>query len=112
MSPLGSTAVNGSFTCSFQVFDSGCCSVMVKWLRGSTIVNSTLQYTIAQQYTYSLYSYFYYSYGYYAYTNSLSVNGTVIASHAGSYHCQVVSSLNSNMVNRSSSSLNLTVQSK
>ena len=85
----------------------------VKWLRGSTIVNSTLEYTTATQYFYT--NYYYYSNGYsghYTYTSTLSVSGTLSASHAGSYHCQVVSSLNSNMVTRSSSSLNLTMQSK
>ena len=104
VSTLGSTAVSGSFTCSFQVITLDCgCSVTVKWLRGSTIVNSAHQYTIATQYT---------SDNSEVYTSTLSVSGNVSASHAGSYHCWVVSSWNSIMITKSSSLLNLMVQSK
>ena len=101
---LGSTDVNGSFTCSV-VFFSHCCSATLKWSRGSTIINSTLhdQYKILTQYEY--HSSFYLNT--YTYKSTLSVNGTLSAIHTGIYHCEAVSVSNSNTISR-----NLTAQSK
>ena len=94
VTPLGSTAVNGSFTCSFQ---ASCCSgVTVKWLRESISINSSPHYTITTQNSGT------------SYTSTLSVNSTMSASHAGSYRCKVMSTTHTH----SSSSLSLLVLSK